>query len=645
MPTQKPQSMQGNDNQQGGQQQQGSSSSVGNQPHNQQNSPQQGGQPQGRPQQSGSQPPQPGQAPSQPQQSQQTPPQQGQQQQGQTKPNFEETAKPSSEQAKQAQKINEENKPLAEQGNPKGALEKAKKVLIVLPNFLNHDASTSIGLIYKTLKDNLKKEVDLAASKKPGQTQMQVLKDFGIDEKAILTELKPISYTISLRDAKDDIGVEWKKDKDILNFILTPKVIDIDFTKVSFGKQGSRYDLVITFNTPQLEDLGEIYSKHKTLFQKYNFLTIGNIEGQYSYSKNKVVNKDAYALCMQTHELANTFGFKPNNQQNNRISQGVIYNSRGFNYLQKYLTDAKFAEITKSNSIDLSKVYKEAYYAKNPNEHKLLQTLLKNIKTNQEKGIIYSHLSASDISQSGANPNTLSEMTHVPFNIPSKFRYAVLAFENNGKVTVMVEENTNQSIYPTIKSLEGTGSKYFGVTNLQGDLQGVLNRVISKLGGSPSGDNKGGSGQSSQASGQQKTTQGGQPQGQPQQGGNQQPQQKPAQPGSGQPQSNNPQQRPQQQNQQGGAPQQNQPRTSQPPQQQNQNRPPQTQGAYQQQGQSPSSQQRPAYYNNYSTPPFQRSETVTKDLQAQPQKRPEPGVNHFTTDNPPFQPQDKFKSY
>lgn len=362
------------------------------------------------------------------------------------------------------------------------AISAGESFLLILPYYINYDIATSAGIIYKFFKDKSKK-VDILAYEQPNDTYLECLKEFSVNPDNILYSLKPIAYTITIKDAKDDINVEWEKNNDELTFKLIPKIKEINFSNIRFGKQGSLYDRVITFNSPNFTDINkELYEKHQNQLDKYRVLTLGNIAGSYSYAKGRFTDENIYSLSyfLKKH-LAGKEQYELDDKYANNIALSVVFNSRGFNYLQKYLSDTDFRKFTDDKKVSLSKLYRSAYYEKTDKENKLLEAVIKNVAINTSKKTIYSFISPEQISQGGFTEKDLKNFTHIPFNIPSKFRYAVLGYKYQDKIRIFVESNDGEELYSFINKNGGYGGKYSGMFVMEGNLTDQVKKVIDLL--------------------------------------------------------------------------------------------------------------------------------------------------------------------
>lgn len=374
--------------------------------------------------------------------------------------------------------------PLSKGGDENTLLTNAKSVLLLNPYFTNYDTIVSMGLVFKYLKGK-GKEVHLLTYEKPNSIYSEVLSKFGIKEEDILYKLTPIAYTITLHDANDDIEVDFEKVDFNLTFKLYPKIHEIDFSKIRFGKEGALYDLLITFNTPEFNDVGvELANKIEHQYKRYDTLAIGNIvsekqDQRYTHSKTKKISKEHYSLARFTQIYLEEKGYSLEHYEKKEVLNAIISNSRGISYLQKYLSDESLKKLTEENNINISEQYRKYYYIQDEKDKNLLKSALFNVKVDESKKVIYSFVTNEQLESNSLTEKDLKDLTHIPFNIPSKFRYAVFGYKYQSKIKMIVEGNDGAENYDFFSKYGGYGGKYSGM--FIGDSNLSLEQNMSKL--------------------------------------------------------------------------------------------------------------------------------------------------------------------
>ncbi len=368
----------------------------------------------------------------------------------------------------------------------KNLIEKSNKILLIFPYVINADVAASVGLMAKLLREKFQKEVEIAASRNVPTRYHELLQKCGVDPNNLLQEIKPVSYVIHVNDAKDNINVDWNRTDDKVDFILTPERTEIDFSKVSFSKEGG-YDLVITFNAQQLDDLGKVYQDYKSQYARYNIVSVDYQNASAEYGKLSLHDESSSTVSEIMYQLYKQLGYNPDNKDAEVVAHGLLGSTHGLHYVTKYQTYDVISELANKYKVDSADIITKYFYSLGQNELKLREKILKNVKFDDSKKAIYSQLTLQDFGEAGVKPNDIDGMDYLPFNVCKGYEIAFLAYEDNGKSTVLIHSNSSKrDITDIIRTLGGYGNKSFGIVTFSENAQAAAQKVLNALGGSSS---------------------------------------------------------------------------------------------------------------------------------------------------------------
>jgi len=120
----------------------------------------------------------------------------------------------------------------------------------------------------------------------PGHDQVE--KDLG----------EPGDFVISLSTEKSHVDrVKYTIEDDSVDIIITPKNGSFNPDDVSFRHNIAHFDLIILFDTPKLESLGNLFNDNTELFTTAPTLSISANPGTTDYAKVNVVDPSKSSCC------------------------------------------------------------------------------------------------------------------------------------------------------------------------------------------------------------------------------------------------------------------------------------------------------------------------------------------------------------
>lgn len=371
----------------------------------------------------------------------------------------------------------------------KTTVENASKLLLIIPQIITTDTCASVGLLYKLLHEKMGKDVDVAASRQVPARFHELLKNCGIDVSKFFTEIKPVSYVIRVNDTKDKIDVEWEKINDSIEVVLTPDREEIDFSKVSFAKQGGIYDAVITFNARRLEDLGRIYNEFEKLYSRYDIISINHQSHDAEYAKVSINDDNVSTTSEVLYNIYEDFGYTVDSSEAEIIAHGIIGSTYGLHQVTKNKTYKIISELASKYSVDISGLTTKYFYSMSKDNLKLRERLLRNVRYDESRKTIYSILTSRDFSDIHVSSKDLDGIDYLPFNICKDYDLAFLAYEDNGKSHVLIHSNKKEKdLTAILQKVQGVGDHAYGMATFDGDPNNASNAMLQAIWGGNTGN-------------------------------------------------------------------------------------------------------------------------------------------------------------
>jgi phosphoesterase RecJ-like protein len=312
------------------------------------------------------------------------------------------------------------------------AITKANRVLVALPQNPNGDALGSGLALFDFLK-KLEKQAEIICAGPdlsrfqflPGVSEinrsLEVVQSFVISAKTDNAQLDELSYEIL--PERIDIFLKPKKGK------FSPG--DISFRNAKFP-----YDLVVTVDTPSLENLGTVYEKNTDLFFETPIINLDHHPNNEYYGEINLVDLTATSTSEILTRLIENFGagLIDENMATNLLT-GIIVETNSFQHIKT--TPQAFLKA--SNLIAQGgrhqEIIRELYKTKNISLLKLWGRALARLKEIKELGLTYSLVNHADILKSEATPEDIfGVMRELIANLAGRKIILFLAEANAGEI-------------------------------------------------------------------------------------------------------------------------------------------------------------------------------------------------------------------
>jgi bifunctional oligoribonuclease and PAP phosphatase NrnA len=283
-------------------------------------------------------------------------------------------------------------------------IEKSHHILLTTA-ITNTGDGLSSALAFKALLDKIGKPTDIVVT----ESQKEKLSFLpGADKiKSKLGSLKKL--VINLDISKNKVG-EFNYDisDDKLKIFVTPENGTFSENDIKIESSDYKYDLIITFGSPDLESLGSLYESHTDFFFNTTIINIDNDASNDHYGQVNLVELNFSSVAEIIFDLIESINPEHlTDQTATHLLTGLIIKTNSFR--ASHISPK--ALITASHLLKLGA--DRDFIINNLNRNKNLPTLnlwgrvLARLKTDSHYKFAWSMLSQTDFQKSGAGPENL----------------------------------------------------------------------------------------------------------------------------------------------------------------------------------------------------------------------------------------------
>jgi len=234
-----------------------------------------------------------------------------------------------------------------------------------------------------------------------------------------------------------------------INIIVTPKGGRFSPSDVSFNQETGAFDLIITFDTGNLEHLGPIYDRNAELFFKTPLINIDHHASNTDYGQLNLVDVVAasatqvwFGVLLEIEKKYNKKLITPDIAT--LLLAGLITDTGSF----QHANTSPRAMSVAAKLIDLGarqqEIIKNIYKTKKLSTLKLWGIVLSNVETDPLYRIVWSAVSKEDLEEAGAqSEETEGIIDDLLSNAPGAELIALLKYNEEGYVSVSMRSTTN----------------------------------------------------------------------------------------------------------------------------------------------------------------------------------------------------------
>ncbi len=385
-------------------------------------------------------------------------------------------------------------------------IKKAKRILITFSKQWNGDAVASALALYLFLV-KMEKDAEIVAEKSEHGRQFSFLPGYGeIGHR--LDNLRNFIISLDITNAK--VGqIKYQMEKNLLNFIISPKEGFFSHEDIKSQSSGFKYDLIIALDTPDLESLGGIYDNDTEFFYQVPIIDIDHHSDNEEFGQINLIELTAISTTEILFNLMSRY-------QRDYIDQniatcllaGIISETRSFK--TQNITPQALAISSELISMGARReeIVNRLYRSRPLSVLKLWGRVLARLTGSLDNKLVWTSLSLLDFAKTETDENDVAEVIdELIVSIPEA-KIIVIFYEKNGKppsahkddkvsladsgpgvtTRAMVYSVKNINSLQLVKKWNPTGTKYLarisldkGIKEAETELIGYIRETLEKL--------------------------------------------------------------------------------------------------------------------------------------------------------------------
>lgn len=366
-------------------------------------------------------------------------------------------------------------------------INKAKNILISFSvDFDGGAISSSLALYW--LLQKMGKQVNIVAdpsfSNNSEQISSEKIFNFlpGFSNiKNTLDNVRKFIVSLDISNAKVD-QIKYTLEKNKLNFIVSPKEGFFTDEDISTRTSGFKYDLIITVDTMDLESLGKTYDNNVEFFYKTPIINIDYHASNEEFGQINIINLNAVS---SSEIIFNIFKKQSVDLIDEDIATcllaGIIYKSKSFrtpNLTPKTL-------LSTSQLINLGarreEIINNLYRSRSLESLKLWGKVLNNLKSLNNKELIYSTLTTQDFKDTGTDSKHLLSVVEELIASISTAKIIIIFYpqkDNKNVTNFFIYSIKNINSLEIAKEYQAQGSQKIAQGTVKQEISIAKNKVL-----------------------------------------------------------------------------------------------------------------------------------------------------------------------
>ncbi len=325
-------------------------------------------------------------------------------------------------------------------------IDKSQSILLLTHAKADCDGLGSMISMYQVLQ-SLGKEV-VAATNDPAPDNLSFLPSINVVQNSITSKNFVITLDIS-GTPLNKIKYKLAEDKNSVNIVVTPSKGHFKPEDVSFDHEVGSFDLIMTFDTGNLEHLGPIYDQNSELFFK---VPIINVDHHASNTDFGTINLVDMVAASTTEVLLGLLEEMEKKYQKKYINEdiatlllaGLITDTGSFQHANTSPHAMETAAKLLDRGARQQEIIKNIYKTKKLSTLKLWGSVLSKVETDPIYRLVWSSISKHDLEESGASSEeSESIIDDLLSNAPGAELIMLFKYNDEGFVSVSMRSTTN----------------------------------------------------------------------------------------------------------------------------------------------------------------------------------------------------------
>ncbi len=256
-------------------------------------------------------------------------------------------------------------------------------------------------------------------------------------------------FVITLDCAKTPLSkIKYNLEDNKVHIIVTPKEGGFTPTDVSFGQSGAKYDLIMTFDTGNLEHLGLVYDQNSEMFFKIPILNVDHHASNTDFGQVNLVDvvsaSTTQVLLPLLKEMEKKYGKKLITEDvATLLLAGLITDTGSFQHANTSPASMECAAELLDLGARQQEIVKNIYKTKKLSTLKLWGIVLSKVQVDPALRMVWSAVSREDLKDSGADAEETGDIIDNLLSNAPGAELIMLIKEHEAYVSVSLRSTTN----------------------------------------------------------------------------------------------------------------------------------------------------------------------------------------------------------
>jgi len=362
----------------------------------------------------------------------------------------------------------------------KNYLMQSKKVLITSRREITGDGLCSaLSLLHILRKLNKNADIIIDGFKAPQNFNFLQ----GLDQ--IKSEAKKIKKSIISLDISQT-GLEnlhYDIKDQTLRIHLTPKQGNFQAEDLNFKVSEFAYDLIITVDAPQIEDLGNLYDHHRDLFYQIPLINFDHSPTNEQYGHFNLIDITAASTTQIIYQMIKKLDLDVIDLSvADSLLAGLISKTKSFKTPQVTPEALTVAGELISLGADRKKIVSQLFQTKTISSLKLWGKILSRLETDPDYKMVWSRLDRHDFTDSKAGEQDISGVIEELILTNPQAEIVVLFYQTDpGQTKILLHSDKNQNALNLAKSFNPLGNQTSVSFKVEKELAEAEAAVLSKI--------------------------------------------------------------------------------------------------------------------------------------------------------------------
>lgn len=357
-------------------------------------------------------------------------------------------------------------------------VDKAARILITFGRDWKGDTIAS-ALALKTWLESRGKQIDIVAEKPATTSTFSFLPGYALITHE-LDNVRRFIISLNLNNASVD-QVEYRLEKQVLDFIVSPKEGFFTAADISSRSSGFRYNLIFVLGTPDLESLGSIYDKDTEFFFKTPIINIDHNPANENFGQINMVDVTAVAVTEIIYHLMISAKATISEDTATCLLTGLITETKSFKTANITPHALNVASRLVTMGGRREEIINSLYRSRQLNVLKLWGRVLTGLQESLHGRLVWSTVRKNDFIETHTEPYHLSDIIdELIINMP-KAQLIILLYEDKLETKVIVHSVRNLNALELTNSFNSKGTRNLATLTIQKQLGEATQNLISHI--------------------------------------------------------------------------------------------------------------------------------------------------------------------